>query len=192
MGGGGKGGSQSQTTTVKPDPETMKMIQELFAYGKEVGKIPYQPWTGMDVAAFNPQQQGAMQGFSDIGNAFGLNLPEQNQQPPPHVDPTTGVTGYSSYPAYAQAMKNLYATQPEIAKRYAKFYEIGPGTLYNAPSIPNDPAVVQGIVDALPNVIEKNPTEERRKKKGGGGSSGGSWTSSQLSPVQQRNLERGR
>lgn len=135
-GGGGKGGA----TTTKPDKVTMQMINELFKYGKEVGKIPYQPWTGLDVAAFTPLQQAGMQSFANMGNSFGMGMPTDVMagMPQAQVD-SSGVTGYSGYPAFAQNLAANAATP--AAQRYAEFFKLPVEALYGDPSSGLNPSL---------------------------------------------------
>jgi hypothetical protein len=135
-GGGGKGASQE----TKPDKVTLQMISELFNYGKEVGKIPYQPWTGLDVAAFTPQQQAGMQQFADMGNSFGMKSPTNVMAglPQAQVD-ASGVTGYSGYPAFAQNLAANAATP--AAQRYAEFFKLPVEALYGDPSSGLNPSL---------------------------------------------------
>jgi hypothetical protein len=122
-------GSLGGSSSTKPDKYTKEIIDELMSYGKEVGKIPYQPWTGIDVAGFNPQQQAAMQSFADMGNAFGMGMPTDVMQgmPTEYTD-ASGTTGYSGFPAW---MQNLEANRNTAAAgRYSGFYDLPVEDLY--------------------------------------------------------------
>ena len=157
------GGSESGPT--KQDKQFQK---EVFEYAKEVGKIPYQPWAGVDVAAFNPQQDAAMQAYADMGNAFGMGMPTDVTAGRPKVyTDASGASGYSSFPAW---MQNLEANKnTPAAERYAKFYDLPVGSLYGNTNLGS----VTGI----------NPVGNAPGGKGGAGSgfipdtpSGGSGT----------------
>ena len=65
MSGGGKGGSNTQTTEIPKWIE--KPAIRNIARAEDIQRIPYMPWYGPDVASFNPVQQAAMQ--SNIGAA---------------------------------------------------------------------------------------------------------------------------
>lgn len=121
------GGSDKSGPT-KQDKEFQK---ELFELAKEVGKIPYQPWTGIDVASFNPQQDAAMQSFADMGNAFGMGMPtDVTAGRPKEYTDASGVKGYSSFPAWMQNLKANKNTP--AAGRYADFYGLGVDSLYGS------------------------------------------------------------
>jgi hypothetical protein len=128
-GGGGKGGKQK--TTQKMDPQALAMIKEMSAFGKEVAKMPYMPWTGNDVAAMTPQQVGGMQAFADMGNSFGMGMPTDVMagMPTAKTD-ASGVSGYSSYPAYKEAAAKAASESPEAAKRYADFFDMPASSLF--------------------------------------------------------------
>lgn len=132
-GGGGKGGSQK--TTQKMDPQALKMINEMSAFGKEVAKMPYMPWAGNDVAAFTPQQVAGMQSFANMGNSFGMGMPinVMSGMPTATTD-ASGVSGYSSYPAFKEAAARAAMENPEAAARYAAFFDMSPMSLFGAGS----------------------------------------------------------
>lgn len=142
MSGGGKG---SQTVEQKMDPQAMAMIQEMSAFGKQVAKMPYMPWQGLDVAAFTPQQVGGMQAFADMGNAFGMGMPTNVMKglPKPTTD-SSGVSGFSAYPMYQDAAKKSAIAQPEAAARYADFFDMPVSSLFGGEGAGTyDPAVAR-------------------------------------------------
>ena len=120
--GGGKGGSQTQTTEI-PTWISEPSIRNLER-AETAQKIDYMPWRGPDIAAFNPTQQMAMQQNMDAASAFGL-APQGSQALQGMQAPTTfagGVQGYSSMPLYEQALAETQAKQPlDVAQRNKLF-----------------------------------------------------------------------
>lgn len=112
-GGGGKGGGQTQQTEIPAwlrDPTIRNL-----ARAETVQKMEYQPYTGIDVAAFTPTQQAAMQMNLDNANAFGMMPSGYNLTPTsgmPNTTTTGGVTGYSSAPLYEAAVASAEAADP--------------------------------------------------------------------------------
>ena len=125
MSGGGKGSSST-----KPDKWTKEITEELMAYGKEVGKLPYQPWAGVDVAAMTPMQEQGIQQMSDLGKSFGMGGMDNAGSagmPTTYTD-ASGNRGYSSFPAFAQNLEQSRGTA--AADRYAKFYDLPVDAIY--------------------------------------------------------------
>ncbi len=120
MSGGGKGGSSTQAT------EIPKWLEEPairnIARAEDVQRIPYMPWYGPDVAAFNPTQQAAMQANVGAAEAFGLipqgSLPENSGIPTPVSTYTGGIQGYSANPLFEQAKADLATNQPGALEQY--------------------------------------------------------------------------
>lgn len=122
MGGsGGKGGSQTQQVEIPKwieDPATRNL-----ARAEEAQKIPYMPYYGAEVAAFNPTQQAAMQGSYDTAAAFGL-APQGGDVMAgmPQAQNFGGFMGYSSAPLYEQALAELQSRNPEAVAQYNKLF----------------------------------------------------------------------
>jgi hypothetical protein len=120
MSGGGKGGSNTQAT------EIPKWLEEPairnIARAEDVQRIPYMPWYGPDVAAFNPDQQAAMQSNIGAAEAFGLvptgKLNAMSGVPSPISEYTGGIQGYSANPLYNQALADLKTNQPGAVDQY--------------------------------------------------------------------------
>ena len=72
-GGGGKGGSKTQETTIPAwirDP-AIRNLQR----AEDVQRIEYMPYYGADVAAFTPTQNAAFDANIGAAEAFGLLAP---------------------------------------------------------------------------------------------------------------------
>lgn len=110
MSGGGKGGSQTQTTEVKIPKWLEGAARDNIAKANEIAKIGYVPYYGPDVAAFSPMQEAAFANTGAAANAFGMagggtGMPE----------PQTfagGMRGYSSAPLYEESLAALAANRP--------------------------------------------------------------------------------
>lgn len=118
MGGGGKGGSQTQKV------EIPKWIEEPakrnIARAEQAQQIGYMPYTGIDIAGFTPTQQAAQQ--MNIGAAEAFNMLPQGQivagQGMPQQQTIGGFTGYSSAPLYEAAVAEARRSQPQSAALY--------------------------------------------------------------------------
>lgn len=114
MGGGGKGGGQTQTTEI-PDWLRDPTIRNLER-AETVQQMEYQPWTGLDVAAQTPMQQLANQQAVGAAQAFGMAPagfdPNAGM---PQTQTIGGMTGYSSSPMYAAAVQAAQQADPRTA-----------------------------------------------------------------------------
>ena len=74
MGGGGKGGSQnsSQSVKVKLDPELKEAALKVMQGGFGTAGLPFQPYPGPTVAGLAPQEMAAFEGANQAASAFGL------------------------------------------------------------------------------------------------------------------------
>jgi hypothetical protein len=101
------------------------------------GYVPYQ---GLETAAFNPQQVAGMQSANDWSSIF--NNPSQqgstnlvgspgndvlSSLPKATTDPTTGLTGYSSFAGYQDQLAKLKSTYPGLYN-YITSFAIDPVT----------------------------------------------------------------
>jgi hypothetical protein len=118
-GGGGKGGSKTQETTIPSwirDP-AIRNLQR----AEDVQRIEYMPYYGGDVAAFNPMQNAAMDNNIATAQAFGLLDPNSTLTATTGMPTPTdfdGFSGYSSQPMYESALAELKAKQPDAVAQY--------------------------------------------------------------------------
>ena len=118
-GGGGKGGSKTQETTIPAwirDP-AIRNLQR----AEDVQRIEYMPYYGADVAAFTPTQNAAFDANIGAAQAFGLLDPNSNLTATSGMPTPTdfdGFSGYSSQPIYESALAELKANQPEAVAQY--------------------------------------------------------------------------
>ena len=122
MGGGGKGGSQSQTTQIPKS--IMDVAERNLARAEQIQKIDYMPYTGPDIAAYNPTQVQAMQ--NQIGAAQAFGMAPAGMQPlqgmPQAQTFAGGMTGYSSAPLYQQAVAEAARIDPASYKQREQLF----------------------------------------------------------------------
>jgi hypothetical protein len=115
MGGGGKGGGQTQTTEI-PDWLRDPTIRNLER-AETVQQMEYQPWTGIDVAAQTPMQQLANQQGIQAAQAFGMApMGFDPNAGMPQATTQGGMTGYSSFPMFQAAKAAAEAADPRTAE----------------------------------------------------------------------------
>ncbi len=117
-GGGGKGGSKTQETTIPAwirDP-AIRNLQR----AEDVQRIEYMPYYGADVAAFTPTQNAAFDANIGAAEAFGLLAPNTLTATSGMPEPTdfNGISAYSSQPLYESALAELKANQPDAVAQY--------------------------------------------------------------------------
>jgi|14_taG_2_1085336.scaffolds.fasta_scaffold17619_2 hypothetical protein len=121
MSGGGKGGSQESKVEIPAYLENAS--KEALNRARETGDIGYMPYMGPDVAAFDPMQTAAMQSNVDAAAAFGLAPSGTNvMDGMPQAQDFGGVQGYSSFPMFDMAVKDLEESRPGQVAAYDKLY----------------------------------------------------------------------
>jgi hypothetical protein len=129
---GGKGGS---TTSAQGIPQYIEDASKRnIARAEQAQQIGYQPYYGLDVAAFNPTQQAAAQMNIDTAQAFGM-MPQGQQnltafQGMPQAQQQGGMFGYSSAPMFEQAVAAAQQADPTQAGIYGSMF--GQDTNYGA------------------------------------------------------------
>ena len=115
MGGGGKGGSQSQETKI---PEWVKPYAEQnLRIGQADQQIGYMPYYGPDVAGFNEWDVAAAQAAREGAEAFGYAAPSEEA-----VTKMYPLGPQSSGELYDQAMAELRARRPGQMAYYDQFF----------------------------------------------------------------------
>ena len=114
MGGGGKGGGQTQQTEI-PDWLRDPTIRNLER-AETVQQMEYMPYTGIDVAAQTPMQQLANQQGIQAAQAFGMApMGFDPNAGMPQATTQGGMTGYSSFPMFQAAKAAAEAADPRTA-----------------------------------------------------------------------------
>lgn len=119
MSGGGKGGNNVTTTTMKLPKEVEDQAKANIRIANEVAGIGYTPYQGNTVAAFSPNQIAAMRNNAGSMNAFNMHGAGENL--PDDVNRFTGMTmnannqggirGYSPMGQYNEAIQAIPAAQ---------------------------------------------------------------------------------
>ena len=114
MGGGGKGGGQTQTTEI-PDWLRDPTIRNLER-AETVQQMEYMPYTGIDVAAQTPMQQLANQQGVQAAQAFGMApMGFDPNAGMPVAQTQGGISGYSAYPMFEAARAEAARLDPRTA-----------------------------------------------------------------------------
>jgi len=136
MSGGGKGGGQTTTAEI-PEWAKEPTIRNLER-AEDAQQLGYMPYMGPDLAAFNQTQMGAMQNQLDAASAFGLSAPSTPMQGMPQAqDFGGGMMGYSAYPIFEQAQRELAAQNPLQQQAYDDLF-VEPTTNNFAPLTPEE------------------------------------------------------
>jgi len=125
MGGGGKGGGGSQKVEI-PDWLRDPAIRNLER-AETVQKMEFQPWRGPDVAGYTPDQLMAQQSVRQGAAAFGM-VPQgygagQPESYMPEMVSMGGMSGYSAFPMYEQALLEAQRSDPRTARIRQQLYE---------------------------------------------------------------------
>jgi len=121
MSGGGKGGSQTSEASI-PKWAADPTIRNL-ARTERAQQLGYQPYIGPDLAAFTPTQQAGMQNVVNTAADFGLATPSDPMAGMPRAtDFGGGISGYSAYPIFDQALEELRQRDPEQQAIYDSLF----------------------------------------------------------------------
>lgn len=120
-GGGGKGGSQTSSVSIPGWLE--EPSKRAIARGEDIAQLDYMPYMGPDVAAITPAQQAAFDNTNAAAGAFGMAQGQGTGLP--EAQDFGGVSGYSSYPVYSDAVSQFEAAYPELAAQRNSFFGAG-------------------------------------------------------------------
>ena len=117
-GGGGKGGSQTQTTQM--DPALTAAARDGLDMAAAAAAIPYSPNRGVQIASFTPQQKAAFAGADAASGAFGLGTVGPAAMPEEFTT-ASGIKGYKTGADFDEMRDASYSAglQGEIAKLFA-------------------------------------------------------------------------
>jgi len=111
-GGGGKGGSTTQTSKVEIPDYLEEPLKRNIAKAEELATIGHTPHMGPTVAAPTDMQQAAMRNTSNAAQAYGMGGADPMSNMPQQQTFAGGVQGYSAFPLYEQALSELQARMP--------------------------------------------------------------------------------
>jgi len=106
------GGSLSGEKRVQPPQFVEDAQRDAIMRAMEAADLGYVPYQGPTVAALSPMQVAAMNAASDNARAFGYDAPTDVLSGMPETTTMGGVTGYSPYPIYIEALERLKQTAP--------------------------------------------------------------------------------
>lgn len=112
-GGGGKGGNTQTTVEIDPRLEQIGVATGVGAL--KTASLPFRFPRGVQIAAFTPQQQAAMQGASEAAGALGLATANPAAMPAPERN-SMGIFGYDPSHLYDDMIGRTY-TQEDIQAR---------------------------------------------------------------------------
>jgi len=111
-GGGGKGGSTTQTSKVEIPDYLEEPLKRNIAKAEELATIGHTPHMGPTVAAPTDMQQAAMRNTSNAAQAYGMGGADPMSNMPQQQTFAGGVQGYSAFPLYEQALAELQSRMP--------------------------------------------------------------------------------
>tara|TARA_R110000868_G_scaffold38776_5_gene135427 strand:+ start:300 stop:1094 length:795 start_codon:yes stop_codon:yes gene_type:complete len=163
--GGGKSGSETTETTL---PDWLQQpVQRNLQRAEDLQRMPFMPYRGPEVAAFNPNQVAAFQNNNDAARAFGFNAPTDAMggliQPSKYAD---GSFGYDSNSLYDQALLDTQAYDPAAYNKYQSFFDTSVGN--NTTTLPtgNPSAGGGGGNNAIdPNMVNIERMREERARE---------------------------
>ena len=120
--GGGKSGSETTETTL---PDWLQQpVQRNIQRAEDLQTLPFMPYRGPEVAAFNPNQVSAFQNNTDAAKAFGFNVPLDAMGGMPEASKyADGSFGYDSNSLYDQALLDSKAYDPVAWDKYQALFD---------------------------------------------------------------------
>jgi len=119
-----KSGSETTETTLPSwllDP-----VQRNLQRAEDLQRLPFMPYRGAEVAAFNPNQVSAFQNNADAARAFGFNAPVDAMGGLPEATQyADGSFGYDSNSLYDQALLDSKAYDPVAWDKYQALFDSG-------------------------------------------------------------------
>ena len=104
------GGSSGETS--RPPQFVEDAQRDAINIGRGASMLGYVPYQGPTVAALSPMQLAAMNAASSDVRTFGYDAPMDARSGMPETMTMGGVTGYSPYPIYLEAIERLKETAP--------------------------------------------------------------------------------
>ena len=136
-----KSGSETTETTLPSwlqDP-----VQRNLQRAEDLQRLPFMPYQGPEVAAFNPNQVSAFENNIDAAKAFGFKTPVDAMGGMPEASKyADGSFGYDSNSLYDQALLDSQAYDPAAFNKYQSFFDTSVGAKPNP--VPNGIASLGG------------------------------------------------
>ena len=131
--GGGKSGSETTETTL---PDWLQQpVQRNLQRAEDLQRLPFMPYRGAEIAAFNPNQVSAFQNNADAARAFGFNAPLDAMSGMPEASKyADGSFGYDSNSLYDQALLDSKAYDPAAFAKYQSFFDTSVGASNTLPT----------------------------------------------------------
>ena len=98
------------------------LARETAGRASQTAGIGYMPWTGPDVAGLNAFERQAMDSTNSASSAYGLGTADYMADLPEEYKYSGGMTGYSAYPLFSQAIGNLETIAPNAIGQYDSMY----------------------------------------------------------------------
>ena len=121
-----KSGSETTETTLPSwlqDP-----VQRNLQRAEDLQRLPFMPYQGPEVAAFNPNQVSAFENNIDAAKAFGFKTPVDAMGGMPEASKyADGSFGYDSNSLYDQALLDSQAYDPAAFNKYQSFFDTSVG-----------------------------------------------------------------
>ena len=128
-----KSGSETTETTLPSwlqDP-----VQRNLQRAEDLQRLPFMPYQGPEVAAFNDNQVSAFQNNIDAAKAFGFNTPVDATSGMPEASKyADGSFGYDSNSLYDQALLDSEAYDPAAFNKYQSFFDTSVGATNSLPT----------------------------------------------------------
>ena len=113
-GGGGKGGTTTQTMEL--DPRLEEGAAAAVSGALASAGLDFAPNKGVTIAGFTPAQEAAFAGANSATNAFGLTTGGESMFQAPPLETINGVNGYSTGAFYDDAITKSF-TPEQLAAR---------------------------------------------------------------------------
>lgn len=141
------GGKSTQTTQIPQFVEDAARMA--LARSQEIQGLGYMPYMGPEVAVVNPYEQALASNVGGMASAYGLAAPAAMDMGAMPVVTQGGLTGYSSYPAYEQGMRQFQAMRPDQYGALASMTQYDPITGAFNPDYQVAPPEPEAVMDVV-------------------------------------------
>jgi len=119
--GGGKSGSDVKESTL---PDWLQQpVQRNLQRAEDLMQVPFRPYMGAEIAAFDPNQEAAFDTNLRAAEAFGFSTPKDAMSGMPKAQTfADGTRGYSSMSLFDEAMNLGKERDPEAYEAYDSLF----------------------------------------------------------------------